>query len=271
VECPTCRYPVLAEWPQCRRCGAALHNEPEATRVRIPSTLARRRSAAGVATNSPAPTRTTRSVAAVAEAAFRSPAPDTLLPGALPRPDNLLPRPPRSTPAQPMMPARARTLARVEALARKQWRHLVVIVVVGGALTMGLVALWPVVFGSDKPSAASRTAQQEQVRATRLLSTVVGGARSLFASGHSFAQVSSSALRARSHNVPIVASTTKARPGVVSMRVTSAAVLTLATPADAQRCVFARDEPDKAGTQFVTIRTADCRAASAPAAGWSPR
>ena len=34
--------------------------------------------------------------------------------------------------------------------------------------------------------------------------------------------------------------------------------------------VFARDEPGKAGVQFVTLPTAACRAASAPDAGWSP-
>jgi hypothetical protein len=259
----------------CRRCGAPLHNEPEVTRVTIPSALARRRSASRVATPSPAATDATRSAAAVADATFRSSAPDTLLPGALPRLDNLLPRLTPSKPAQPTVPARTRTRARgrgrVGALSRQQWRYLLVIVVVGGALTIGLLAVWPVVFGSDTPSSASSTAQQEQLRATSLLRTVVGGARTLFAPRHSFAQVSPSALRARSHNVPIVASATKARVGVVSMRVTSAAVLTLATPADARRCVFARDEPGRAATQFVTVRTVDCRAASAPAEGWRPR
>ena len=97
-----------------------------------------------------------------------------------------------------------------------------------------------------------------------MLRTVVGGARTLFAPRRSFTEVSPSSLRTRSRDTPIVASATKARAGEVSMRVTSAAVLTLATPADAQRCVFARDEPERAGTQFVTIRTAECRAASAP-------
>ena len=101
------------------------------------------------------------------------------------------------------------------------------------------------------------------------VATVVGGARTLFATRHSFAEVSPSELRARSHNVPIVAWTTNARPGVVSMRGTTT-LLTLATPANAKRCVFARDEPGKAGVQFVTLATADCRAAAAPDAGWSP-
>ncbi|MDP9332616.1 MAG: hypothetical protein M3Q30_04800 [Actinomycetota bacterium] len=230
------------------------------TRVTIPATLARRRSASRVAARSAAPAGATRSDAAVAEAAFRSSGPDTLLPGAPPRADNLLPR-----------PRRRRPRALVEALARKERRYLLVIVVAGVALTIGLLAVWPVVFKSDTPPAASSTVQQEHARATSLLRTVVGGARTLFAPRRSFTQVSPSALRARSRNIPIVASATKARAGVVSMRVTSAAVLTLATPADAQRCVFARDEPGRAGTQFVTVRTADCRAAAAPAKGWSSR
>jgi hypothetical protein len=67
----------------------------------------------------------------------------------------------------------------------------------------------------------------------------------------------------------VVSSTTRSRVGQVSMRVTSAAVLTLATPADPQRCVFARDEPRTSTTRFATVRTADCRAAAAPAKGWS--
>jgi hypothetical protein len=239
----------------CRRCGAPLHHDLELKRVTIPANLARRRSAS----RSAAPASATSSDAAAADAAFRSSAPDTLLPGALARPDNFVPRPPRSTGAR----------ARVATLAPKERRYLLVTAVAGVALTIGLLAVWPVVFssGTSPPS----TAQQEQARATSLLRTVVGGARTLFAPRRSFTQLSPSALRARSRDTPIVASATKARAGEVSMRVTSAAVLTLATPADAQRCVFARDEPEKARTQFVTVRTAECRAASAPATGWSSR
>jgi hypothetical protein len=261
VECPTCKYPVPAEWQMCRRCGAPLHQELELTRVAIPATLARRRSAARAAAGSAAPAGATHSDPAAAPVVLRSSAPDTLLPGALPRPDNLLPRVPGSSGAR----------AHVDTRAPKDRRYLVVIAVAGVALTVGLLALWPVVFGSDPAPPVSSTVQQEQARATSLLRTVVGGARTLFAPRGSFTEVSPSALRARSRDTPIVASATKARAGEVSMRVTSAAVLTLATPAGAQRCVFARDEPEKAGTQFVTTRTAECRAASAPATGWSSR
>ena len=202
-------------------------------------------------------------------------APDTLLPGAMPRPDNLLPRATRSTSAQRPLPAQVRTgmgtgiRTRVAAFAKAQRRHFLAIVIVGIALTMSLIAAWPVVFSADTPSAATSAA--DQARATSLLRAVVSGGRTLFAPRHSFAQVSPSALRAGSHNVPVVAAAARARPGEVSMRVTSPGVLTLATPADTKRCVFARDEPAKSGTQFVTIRTVDCRAASAPTQGWSRR
>ena len=261
MECPTCKYPVPAEWQMCRRCGAPLHHELEETRVTIPATLARRRLASRAAAGSAARAGATHSDPAEAPGTLRSSAPDTLLPGALPRLDSLLPRPQRSSGAR----------AHVETRAPKDRRYRLVIAVAGVALTVGLLALWPVVFKSDTRPAASSTAQQEQARATNLLRTVVGGARTLFAPRRSFTEVSPAALRARSRDTPIVASATKARAGEVSIRVTSAAVLTLATPADAQRCVFARDEPEKARTQFVTVRTAECRAASAPATGWSSR
>ncbi len=169
----------------------------------------------------------------------------------------------RATPATSRSRLRNRQCAALR--GRRQPR------IAGVALTIGLAAVWQVVFSSDSPPAASSTAQQQHERATSLLRTVVGGGRTLFAPHRSFTRVSPSALRARSHNTPIVAPATKAHTGEVSMRVTSASVLTLATPADAQRCVFARDEPKRTGTEFVTVRTADCRAASAPARGWSSR
>ena len=44
------------------------------------------------------------------------------------------------------------------------------------------------------------------------------------------------------------------------MVVTNANMLTLATPAAADRCVFARDEPARSTrTEFVTVHTTDCR------------
>jgi hypothetical protein len=258
----------------CRRCGAPLHSdEPEVTRVARPPTLARRRSVkggSGVATP-PRPAATPRNIA---DAAFRRSQPDTLLPGSWSRPDNLLPRPSPSTPerraaspeARAGIVAKARGIAvRAGALTRKHPRPVLVGVAVGVALASSLVAVWPTVFGSGTNPTASGAAQQ--ARATDLLRTVVGGGVILFAQHHSFTPVSPSALSARSHHVPVVASATNARVGQVSMRGTSS-VLTLASPADTRMCVFARDEPGKSEILFVTVRTADCRAVSAPARGW---
>jgi hypothetical protein len=214
--------------------------------------------------------------AAKSAPAFRSPTPDTLLPGALPRPDHLLPRATRSKPVLPAAtPARGATRTRADArtraraIVRAHWRRVVVLVVVTVALVMSVVAAWPVVFGTDAAPVAARATPE--ARATALLRTVVGGGRALFATSHSFARVSPSTLSAHSYKVPIVASARVARVGQVSMRVNSAKVLTLATPAEAQRCVFARDEPGQSGTRFVTVRTPDCRAGAAPAEGWSLR
>src|SRR5438105_6540636 len=158
----------------CRRCGAPLHHEHELTRVTIPATLARRRSASRAAAGSAAPAGAIHSDPAAAPIVLRSAAPDTLLPGALPRPDNLLPRPPSSS----------GTRAHVDTRAPKDHPHLLAIAVAGVVLTLGLLALWPV-FSSDTSPTASSTAQ-EQARATSLLRTVVGGARTLFAPRRSF-------------------------------------------------------------------------------------
>jgi hypothetical protein len=283
MECPSCKYPVPAEWSMCRRCGAPLKRDGEDPRLTLPAGLARRRSAAALATRAPgAPGSTSKAAAAAAALASRTSTPDTLLPGAIPRPDNLLPRATRSRSAAPVSASpSARTVGsarpglsvragnRAGTIVGKHWRRILVLAIVGVALVMSLVAAWPVVFDGGPAPAASNVSAP--ARATSLLRTVVGGGRTLFASGHSFARVSPSALSARSFKVPIVASTQVARAGQVSMRITSASTLTLATPADGQRCVFARDEPAKAGTRFVTVRTADCRAAAAPATGWSSR
>ena len=153
---------------------------------------------------------------------------------------------------------------RAGALTRKHPRPVLVGVAVV-ALASSLVAVWPTVFGSGTSPAAASAAQQG--RATDLLRTVVGGGTILFAPHHSFTSVSPSALSARSHHVPVVGSATTARVGQVSMRATSG-VLTLASPADTRTCVFARDEPQKSETLFVTVRTTDCRAVSTPAGGW---
>lgn len=274
MECPSCRYPVPAEWSMCRRCGAPLHSdEPEVTRVSRPPTLARRRSVkggSGVAT----PARRAATPRKVAGVAFRRSPPDTLLPGSWARPDNLLPRTSPSTPARHAASAEARAgivgaargiAGRAGALTRKHPRSVLVGVAVGVALASSLVAVWPTVFGSGTTPAAASAAQQ--ARAADLLRTVVGGGAILFAQHHSFTSVSPSALSARSHHIPVVASATIARVGQVSMRATSG-VLTLASPADTRTCVFARNEPQKSETLLVTVRTTDCRAVSAPARGW---
>lgn len=254
MECPSCRYPVPAEWSMCRRCGAPLHSEPEQTRVAIPPALVRRRSLKGGSGVTTAPSNTA-TPSTVAAPAFRRSQPDTLLPGAWTRPDNLLPRASPSTPARR---ARARTYR----------RPVLVGVGVCVVITLSLVAVLPAVFSSGTTSATASAAQQ--LRATGLLRTVIGGAAILFAQHHSFASVSPSALGARSQHIPIVGATTDARAGEVSMRVTGN-VLTLASPANARSCVFARDEPENSETLFVTVRTTDCRAASPPAGGWHPR
>src|SRR5258707_67768 len=115
----------------CRRCGAPLHTDIEDARVTIPPTLAKLRDShlaappRNRARGAPPP------AAAVAEPVFGSPAPDPPLPGALARPDNLLPRPPHSAPARPVVPARAVATHHVGhhvgvgELVRAHWRHLV--------------------------------------------------------------------------------------------------------------------------------------------------
>lgn len=258
MECPSCRYPVPAEWSLCRRCGAPLHSEPEQARVTLPPTLVRRRTPKGGSGVAAAPSNTaptnTATPSTVAAAAFRRSPPDTLLPGAWTRPDNLLPRAGPSTPARR---ARARTYR----------RPVLVGVGVCVVIALSLVAVLPAVFSSGTTSATASASQQ--LRATGLLRTVIGGAAILFTQHHSFANVSPSALGARSQHIPVVGATTDARAGAVSMRVTGN-VLTLASPANARNCVFARDEPENSETLFVTVRTSDCRAASPPAGGWHP-
>jgi hypothetical protein len=269
----------------CRRCGAPLHRDGEDAPLTLPAGLARRRrSLSAVATKSPK-TLTPGSKAAIAAASFGSSTPDNLLPGAMPRPDNLLPRATRSTRSTPSTPSTRSTPPRPEPMSKERlsvrtgtrvgtivgnhWRRILVLAVVAAALATSLIAGWPVAFGGSTTPASSSATQY--ARATGLLRTVVGGGRTLFASQHSFAGVSPAQLSAHSYKVPVVAATKNARVGQVSMQVTNAAVLTLATPADAQRCVFARDEPRASGTRFAIVRTADCRAAAAPAKGWSTR
>ncbi len=211
----------------------------------------------------------------VAEAALRgAAAPDTLIPGATPRrPDNLLPHPaPAAAPRQARRvhahaPTPAGARAGLPAFAREYWRHAVVLVVVGVALTMSVMAVWPVLFTSpSKPAAAASTGST--ARATALLRTVAGGGKVLFTTHRSFAGVAPATLSGHSDRVPVVAATTTAVVGTVSMRVAGTQELVLATPSDARHCVFARSYPAKSLTQFVTVATAQCRASAAPVSGW---
>lgn len=251
----------------CRRCGAPLHPD-ESNRIALPATLTRRATVATAA--APTTPIATAAAAAGAPAAFRESPSDTLIPGAMPRPDNLLPRPARAKAAparvQHHVHAPADTVTRAASMGRSHWRHILVLAIVAVALTTSLVAVWPVVFRANSSSPASSAVAD--ARASGLLRTVVAGGRTLFAPHRSFAGLSPAQLSARSYHVPVVASTAVARAGAVSMSVTSAATLTLATPATADRCVFARDEPATPGTEFVTVATRDCRAAAAPAQGW---
>ncbi len=265
MECPTCRYRVPAEWSLCRRCGAPLHPEPEDTRIPVPASLHRQPSgAAGTPSPSPAPppAPTSSALAALAAAARNGP------PRAAPSTAST-----RVTPPAPVVARRGVPFgARLGMLVRRHWRRILVLVIVAVALAMSIAAVWPVVFHSDSPSAspAQKSAAQEAV-ATDLLRTVVGGSRVLFAAGHSFAHVTAANVSASSYHVPVVAATKVATAGTVSMRVNSATDITFASPADANRCVFARDEPARSRTRFVTVRTSDCRAGAAPAQGWITR
>ncbi len=256
-----------------------MHVEPEDNRVTMPSTMHRRPPPTGLATSAKPATQTrapSSHLAAVAAAARQGP-PDTLLPGAFPRPDNLLPRPPTAprpgaahTPAATRRPRR-RIPGPTQMVVglRRHWRRALVLAIVAVALAMSLVAVRPVVFKAGGRSPSS-TAAQEAV-ATDLLRTIVGGGRALWAPKHSFAKVTPATLSAFSYRVPVVAATKPAGMGQVSMRVVRADELIVATPADGHRCVFARDEPGASTTRFVTTQTTVCRANAAPVQGWTAR
>jgi hypothetical protein len=263
MECPTCRFPVPVEWSMCRRCGAPLPAGPVAARIKIPSTLPLRRSAAGA----------TMTLAVRPEDRLARPAPLLARPagasaGPAPAPSALIRTRDRPHPliAPPISPR-----ARAGLVTRSPWRHVVVLVIVAVALTASVIAVWPVVFRANPSSSASNGTGR--ARASGLLRTVVGGGRTLYAAHDSFSGISPATLSAHSYGVPIVASTTVARIGEVSMDASGRAELTLATPADATDCVFARDEPTPSiaasVTQTATVHTGECRASAAPARGWS--
>jgi hypothetical protein len=161
--------------------------------------------------------------------------------------------------------------AHVRRLTLRHWRRLVVLVVVGIALSLSIVAVWPVLFRSEASKSSTSVRAAQEAVATDLLRTVVGGGRSYWSSHHSFAGIAPATLSNFSYAVPVVTATTNARAGAVSLRVDNAGAITLATPADSDRCVFARDEPAAARTRFVTMHTHSCRASAAPATGWTSR
>ncbi len=159
---------------------------------------------------------------------------------------------------------------RLGTIAGRQWRRIVVFAVVGVALAASLVAVRPVLFRTAQQNSAPSTSVAQEAVATDLLKTVVGGGRAYFAAHHTYSKATSATVSALSYRVPIVSATKAATNGTVSMRVNSASEITLATPADTERCVFVRDQPSKPPkTQFVTMHTSDCRANAAPATGWS--
>jgi len=280
----------------CRRCGAPLNTARETARVAVPATLQRKQNGIGTGL-APPPAQSRQSHLAAVAAAARNGPPDTLLPGALPRPDNLIPRatrsksasaaapaaPTASTPTKLVRPPKAKRVRRgrrkraplgqrILTTARKNWRRLLVLAIVAVALTMSLVAAWPVVFSTDTHAKAAPSSAAQELVATGVLRTVVGGARSLYAPHNSFASVTPPILSAYSYRVPVVGPTKSAHIGTVSMKVNGPKVLTLATPAQGGRCVYARDEPTKARTLFVTVHAAKtCRAAAAPKRGWKTR
>src|SRR5262249_6317277 len=106
MECPICKYPVLAEGSTCRRCGAPLH--VPIIEAKVPgrtALLGKRTVGVGRSVETPAappaPARPAPdpqpSTAARAAAYVKHAPPDALLPGAFSRRDNLLPRATRSS------------------------------------------------------------------------------------------------------------------------------------------------------------------------------
>jgi hypothetical protein len=298
MDCSTCKYPVLADWSKCRRCGAPLRVPIVAAKIPGRTALQGRQTfgaTGGVATSvapapAPAPAPLPNVSPAARAAAYLANAPaDTLLPGAFSRPDNLLPRATRAAaatevpvaPSAPAPPATARPAARTvpvvgarvarERAAREHWRRAIATAVVAVALAASVIAVWPVVFTSGGTVALAPPPAFNEQRATDLLRTVLGGARHAYAANHGYASLSPASLSARAYNVPVVGSSAVAGGGAVSLRVDDAAVLTLASPADARRCVFARDDAAHDSTVFVTVSTSNCRAAAAPDTGWRTR
>ncbi len=269
VECPTCSYRVPAEWSLCRRCGASLHPEPEDSRVAIPASMQRAHSGSQIRPTAPtlAAGPTSSALVAIAAARRNGPpgsTPQHLAPAALTRPSVAVLSPAARAPRDPLR-------ARLGASASRHWRRIVVFGVVGVALVMSLVAAWPVVFRPGPTSSAPSPSAARAAVAADLLYTVIGGERALFATRNSLVGATPANVSRLSYRVPVVAATTVAQDGVVSMHVDNARQVTLATPADAERCVFARDRPVKQIDLYVTVHMRNCRASAAPTTGWSER
>jgi hypothetical protein len=294
MECPICNYPITTDGSICRRCGAPLHVPIVDAKVPGRTALLGKRGpgARGGVTAPVAPEAATApapqpSPAARAAAYLRHASNGTLLPGAFSRPDNLLPRATRTTtsgvpavretsPSPTSVRVGSYTVPIVgargthERSTRQHWRRAVVTGGVAVALTMTAIAVWPIAFGGRTSPSASAVALNES-RTTDLLRTVVTAARGAYATQHGYTGLSSESLSARVHDVPVVRAFAAASPGTVSLRVNTAGVLTLASPAGAHRCVFARDDAAHDITLFASVATSDCRASAAPASGWSTR
>ena len=297
MECPICKYPVLAEGSTCRRCGAPLHVPIIEAKVPGRTALLGKRTlgaastvAAPAAPPAPAVPDPHPSPAARAAASYLKHAPaDAMLPGAFSRRDSLLPRATRATggstgravPEVPASPATVRVgaynvpivgaRATQQRSVRSHWRKGLVTGAVAAALTIGVVAACSSAFGGGGTSGLPGAAGMNESRATALLRSVVGSARGAYAANGTYTSLNPSSLDARTRNIPIVGQSTLARVGTVSIHVNATSVVTFASPADAHRCVFARDNAARNSTVFITVSTSDCRASAAPDAGWRAR
>jgi len=293
MECPTCKYPVLADGSTCRRCGAALRVPMLEAKVPGRTALKGQR-ARGTAVATPsappaAPPDSYVSPAARAAAYIWDAPPGTLLPGAFSRPDNLLPRATRATRAiappapaprrEPAVqaPSSARTRPVVrgrsarKGVPRVSRSRAIITGAIAVVVTAGAVAAWSAAFGRGAMPPIGAAPALSEARATTLLRTVVGGARGAYIAHHGYTSLTPVSLSARAYNIPVVGSHVVATPGTVSLRVDSSTAVTLASPAGWHRCVFAHDDAAHQGTVFVAVSTANCRASAAPATGWSAR
>ncbi len=79
-RCPSCDFPVLAEWSECRRCGARLSHEPHAP------TLPQRTGASGGVRAPARPAVVGLSPAHARPVVLTAPMRDTMIPRAVRRP-----------------------------------------------------------------------------------------------------------------------------------------------------------------------------------------